>query len=417
MGEEGTESRQSSDSASAARRRDKTPAIAGGPAHSFTPGQRMLILDIWDRSELSAREIAPLVGLCAHTLYDWKKRFDQNGPAGLADRPRGKPALGSRLPEPTQRAIQLLKRKHPDWGVDRIQDVLMRGEGFTASTGAIQRVLVEAGYQVETAPTRRHPEPRVQSFERARPNQLWQSDLFTFTLKRENRRLYMVVFLDDHSRFVVGQGVHASSRGAMVQEALEAAIANFGPPEEVLTDNGPQYHSWRGKSAFTKVLERRGIRHLVSRPRHPQTLGKTERFWGTLWRECMQEAVFQGVEDARQRIGHFIDHYNFQRPHQGIEGLVPADRYFSAESEVRKTLEERVAQNAVDLARHGEPRKAFYLTGRVGGEGISLHGEGGKVILTRNGGTREEVDLKATGKREHPDEKPPQEAESSGGES
>jgi transposase InsO family protein len=377
----------------------------------------MLILDIWDRSELSAREIAPLVGLCAHTLYDWKKRFDQNGPAGLADRPRGKPALGSRLPEPTQRAIQLLKRKHPDWGVDRIQDVLMRGEGFTASTGAIQRVLVEAGYQVETAPTRRHPEPRVQSFERARPNQLWQSDLFTFTLKRENRRLYMVVFLDDHSRFVVGQGVHASSRGAMVQEALEAAIANFGPPEEVLTDNGPQYHSWRGKSAFTKVLERRGIRHLVSRPRHPQTLGKTERFWGTLWRECMQEAVFQGVEDARQRIGHFIDHYNFQRPHQGIEGLVPADRYFSAESEVRKTLEERVAQNAVDLARHGEPRKAFYLTGRVGGEGISLHGEGGKVILTRNGGTREEVDLKATGKREHPDEKPPQEAESSGGES
>jgi hypothetical protein len=203
----------------------------------------------------------------------------------------------------------------------------------------------------------------------------------------------------------------------MVQEALEAAIANFGPPEEVLTDNGPQYHSWRGKSAFTKVLERRGIRHLVSRPRHPQTLGKTERFWGTLWRECMQEAVFQGVEDARQRIGHFIDHYNFQRPHQGIEGLVPADRYFSAESEVRKTLEERVAQNAVDLARHGEPRKAFYLTGRVGGEGISLHGEGGKVILTRNGGTREEVDLKATGKREHPDEKPPQEAESSGGES
>jgi transposase InsO family protein len=356
-----------------------------------------------------------LVGLSPPTLYDWKKRFDQHGPAGLADRPRGKPALGSRLPEPTQRAIQLLKRKHPDWGVDRIQDVLMRGEGFTASTGAIQRVLVEAGYQVEAAPTRRHPQPKVQSFERARPNQLWQTDLFTFTLKRENRRLYLVVFLDDHSRFVVGRGLQASSRGAMVQEALEAAIANFGPPEEILTDNGPQYHSWRGKSAFTKLLERRGIRHLVSRPRHPQTLGKTERFWGTLWRECLQEAVFQGVEDARQRIGHFIDHYNFQRPHQGIAGLVPADRYFAAESEVRKTLEERVVQNAVDLARHGEPRKSFYLTGRVGDEGISLHGEGGKVILTREGATREEVDLQATGKREHPEAVPAPDTESSGG--
>jgi hypothetical protein len=129
----------------------------------------------------------------------------------------------------------------------------------------------------------------------------------------------------------------------------------------------------------------------------------------------LQEAVFQGVEDARERIGHFVDYYNFQRPHQGIEGLVPADRYFSAGSEVRKTLEERVARNAVDLARHGEPRKSFYLTGRVGGEGLSLHGEGGKVILTREGGTREEVDLQATGKREHPEEEQQPEVEHPGG--
>ena len=79
---------------------------------------------------------------------------------------------------------------------------------------------------------------------------------------------------------------------------------------------------------------------------------------------------------------------------------MPADRYFSAASEVRKTLEERVARNALDLARHGEPRKNFYLTGRVGSEGISLHGEGGRVILTKEGGGREEVDLEVTGKRE-----------------
>jgi transposase InsO family protein len=375
-----------------------------GAKESFKPQQRLLILDIWERSELPAKEVAPLVGITPHTLNEWKKRFDQYGPAGLEDKQRGRPILGSRLPEPTQRAILLLKRRNPDWGVDRIQNVLLRGEGFAASSGAIQRVLVEAGYQVEAAPTKRHPEPRAKSFERARPNQLWQTDLFTFTLKRENRRVYLVVFLDDCSRYVVGHGLHASSTAAVVQEVLESAIANFGPPEEILTDNGPQYHSWRGKSAFTKLLERRGIRHLVSRPRHPQTLGKVERFWGTLWRECVQEAVFNGMEDARRRLAHFMDHYNFQRPHQGIDGLVPADRYFSAESEVRKTLEERVEQNALDWARHGEPRKNFYLTGRVGDEGISLHGEGGKVILTRDGGTREEVDLQVTGKREHPEE-------------
>jgi transposase InsO family protein len=392
-----------SPAAAAPKKKEKVPAEPV-VRPSFTPQQRLLILDIWDRSSLPAREMASVVGVTSHTLQGWKKRFDQFGPVGLEDKQRGKPKTGSRLPEPTQRAILLLKRKHPEWGVDRIQDVLLRGEGFAASPGAIQRVLVEDGYEVEVVPTKRHPEPRVQRFERARPNQLWQSDLFTFTLKRENRRVYLVGFLDDHSRFVVSHGLHASSTSAMVQEALEAGIADFGPPEEVLTDNGPQYHSWRGKSAFAKVLQRRGIRHIVSRPRHPQTLGKVERFWQSLWRECLEESVFQGLDDARRRVSHYIDHYNFQRPHQGIEGLVPADRFFSAESEVRKTLEERVAQNALDLARHGEPRKSFYLTGRVGGEGISLHGQGGKVILTKESGGREEVDLQVTGKREHPEE-------------
>ena len=83
---------------------------------------------------------------------------------------------------------------------------------------------------------------------------------------------------------------------------------------------------------------------------------------------------------------------------------MPADRYFSAAPEIRKTLEARVAANAVDLAIHGIPRKTVYLAGRVGDESISLHGEGDRVILTRDDGTREEVDLKATGKRADPDE-------------
>jgi hypothetical protein len=99
----------------------------------------------------------------------------------------------------------------------------------------------------------------------------------------------------------------------------------------------------------------------------------------------------------------FVELYSFQRTHQGIEGLVPADRYFSAAPEVRKTLEARVAANALDLARHGTPRKSFYLTGRVGGEGVSLHGEGGRVVLTKEDGTREEVDLRVTGKRAEPE--------------
>jgi len=357
----------------------------------FSPQERLLILDTWQRSGLPAGDFAPLVGLSKHTLYLWKKRFAEHGPAGLTDQPRGV-SKGSKVNEVTKRTIVMLKEAHPEWGCQRISDELVRGPALSASPAAVARVLHEAGYQLEERVTRPHAD-KVRSFERAKPNQLWQTDLFTFVLKRQNRRLHLVGFMDDHSRFIVGFGLHATASTALVLEVLRAAITSYGPPEEILTDNGPQYVTWRGKSQFSRELTQQGIRQVIARPKHPQTLGKIERFWGTMWRECLERSVFMDLEEARQRIGHFIDHYNFQRPHQGLEGLAPADRFFSAAPAVLKTLKERVAANALELARHGELRPPFYVTGQVAGQSFSVHAEGERVILTRPGQPRQEVEL------------------------
>ena len=357
---------------------------------AFTAEQRLLVLDAWRRSGLPAGDFAPLVGLSRHTLYTWKKRFEDHGPAGLADKPKGTPA-GSRLPEVTRRTILMLKEAHPDWGCQRISDMLLRGPALPASPAAVARVLHEEGYESVETPTTPH-EPKVNFFERARPNQLWQTDLFTFILKRQNRRAYLVAFMDDHSRFVTGYGLHASQSTALVLEVFRAAIAGFGTPEEVLTDNGTQYVTWRGKSAFARECDKRGIRQVVASPHRPQTLGKVERFWGTLWRECVETAVFTDLGDARTRVGLFIDHYNFQRPHQGIGASTPADRFFGAAEEVKRTLLARVAANALALARQGVPKAPFYLTGQAGGQPFSVHAEGERVILTRADG-RQEIDL------------------------
>jgi transposase InsO family protein len=280
--------------------------------------------------------------------------------------------------------------------------MLVRGPALPASPSAVARVLHEAGYELSDEPTAPHPD-KVRHFERARPNQLWQTDLFTFVLKRQNRRVYLVAFMDDHSRFLVSYGLHASQSSALVLEVLRAGLTSYGAPEEILTDNGSQYVTWRGKSQFTRELEKRGIQQVVARPRHPQTLGKIERFWGTLWRECLESAIFLDMGDAQRRIGLFIDAYNFQRPHQGIGGLVPADRYFGAASEVLKTLKARVAANALELARHGVPKEPLYLTGQVGGQPVSIHGEGERVILTGPEGKRQEIDLAAPPAHELPE--------------
>ncbi|HZN02229.1 MAG TPA: DDE-type integrase/transposase/recombinase [Candidatus Polarisedimenticolia bacterium] len=376
------------------RESEMQPQVAG---QALSGEQRLLILDAWRRSELTAGEFGKIAGVTAHTLYAWRRRFEALGPAGLDEKKRGAPS-GSRVAEATKRAILMMKEKHEEWGCERIHDMLMRSAGFMASAGAVAKVLREAGYESEARKSEAHPD-KPREFERAKPNQLWQSDLFTFLLKREGRRLYLVGFMDDHSRFLVGCGIFASSSGAVVREVFEAAIANFGAPEEVLTDQGPQYHTWRGTSEFGKLCAKRGIRQIVARARHPQTLGKIERFWGTLWRECVEQAVFQSLDDARRRVGLFIDYYNFQRTHQGLDGLVPADRYFQAAPQVLETLKKRVEANALDIAQHGTPRQSVYLTGRVGEAGITLHGEGGKLVLQTSEGGRQEVDLTAPGRR------------------
>jgi transposase InsO family protein len=374
------------------RQRRRALALPVPKSEALRPEQRLLLLDTWQRSGLPAADFAALVGISKFTLFAWKKKFEQEGPAGLMDKPKGTPA-GSRLPELTKRTILMLKQANPDWGCQKISDLLLRGPALPASASAVAKVLHEAGYQLEEVSSRSHP-PRETRFERAKPNQLWQTDLFTFMLKRQNRRVYLVAFLDDHSRFLVGYGLHASQSSALVIEVLRASLTAYGVPEEILTDNGSQYVTWRGKSAFAKELDKRGVKQIVATPRRPQTLGKIERFWGTLWRECIESAVFVDLGDARQRIGLFIDHYNFQRPHQGIEGLVPADRFFGAAAEVRRTLEARVQANALELARHGLPKTPFYLTGQAGGQPFSVHAEGERVILTRGEG-RQEIDLVA----------------------
>ena len=121
----------------------------------------------------------------------------------------------------TKRAILMMKQDNPDWGCERISALLLRGPALPASPQAVAHVLHEAGYETEEVPTHPHAPP-IHHFERARPNQLWQTDLFTFVLKRQNRRVYLVAFMDDHSRFLVGYGLHASqSRGPVLDDLVE----------------------------------------------------------------------------------------------------------------------------------------------------------------------------------------------------
>src|SRR5262245_22274013 len=341
------------------------------------------------------RDVAKAFGVSEAAVTKWLSQFRQDGAEGLMGRRGGQPKRPSR-PTPQRERIVELKKSHEDWGTRRIRDVLRRFEALGVSEQQVRKILHEEGL-IQAAPVVVDRDHGPRRFERSAPNQLWQSDIFTF-LHRRQERLYVCVFMDDHSRFVVGHALAHHQKSVLVMEAFERGVAAFNQPEEVLTDNGRQYTVWRGETEFEIALKRLGIRHIRSRPQHPQTLGKVERFWKTLWDEFLGRTVFAHYVDAQHRLEHFVKHYNFQRPHQALDGAVPADRYFRAAAHVRAEIERQVAANALRLALEQPPRKPFYVVGQLGDQHLSI-AAGGTGLEVRVGDTSQTIPLK-----EHDDE-------------
>lgn len=351
------------------------------------------LLVVQERMKGTSQErVAAAFGVSVGAVQKWTAAFRRHGPTALeAKRGRGGKVGLRKLKTPVSEQVIELKQQNETWGTRRIRDVLARFEAIGVSEQQVRRILHEEGL-IKTPEPPNEREPQVRRFERATPNQLWQSDIFTFRLRR-SERLYVCVFMDDHSRFVVGHALAHHQKSALVMEAFERGIAAYGQPTEVLTDNGRQYTVWRGKTEFEELLARMGVQHIRSRPQHPQTLGKVERFWKTLWDEFLGRTVFAHVFDAQQRLAHFLNHYNFQRPHQALDGLVPADRFFKAAAHVRAEIERAVQANELRLAQEQPPRKPFYVVGQLGDQRLSI-AAGATGLQVQLGNTSETIPLK-----------------------
>jgi transposase InsO family protein len=361
----------------------------------YSPEERRAVIEAFTRSGMSQRSFARMWGVAIKSLSSWLTRYEEGGPKALEPRPR-EPGCGGfarQIAPSVLDEIVRTKRRFPDFGLRRVRDFLARFHGVRVSAGSVRRTLGEVGIEPLPAPKRRRKSRQPRFFERARPGELWQSDITSFVLSRHGTRVYLVAFLDDHSRYIVSWSLAVSQRTELVTDALKEGIARFGKPKEVLTDQGRQYFAWRGKSDFQKLLAREGIAHVVSRAHHPETLGKCERFWETVGREFWERARPQELHDARERLGHFIAHYNHFRPHQGIGGLVPADRFFGAEDALRKTLEAKLTQDELLVALSETPRQSVYVFGQVGDQQVSLVGEKGKLVIRTSAGQSREVGI------------------------
>lgn len=318
------------------------------------------------------------------TLRKWVKRYREEGESGLRNRSTRPDTPKSRLPAAVHQAMVDVKRAHPSFGVRKIAQWLKRTLFLPGSAETVRQTLHrrQAMPDPPRKKIRRNP-PKPRFFERSTPNQMWQSDIFSFRVN--GQAIYLIGFIDDYSRYLTGLGVFRSQTAENVLEVYRRAVGDYGLPKEMLTDNGKQYAAWRGKSRFQMELAKDRIHHIRSAPHHPMTLGKIERFWKTIWEEFLERARFESFENAQERVGYWLKYYNHQRPHQGIEGMCPADRFFSIQKEVREAVERGLEANLQELALRGRPQAPFYMVGRVGQQNVVLQAERGQVRILVDG--------------------------------
>lgn len=357
----------------------------GQNQHSPYPFElRLRVVRMYLEEEYPIQMICKETGVGRSTISTWVRKYRLEGEEGLKSK-HPIPRRNRRTNRSVEKKIVDLKKENPTYGPRRIADILKRFFLIKTSPTTVQKKLVEKNLveKKRKKPKRNLPKPRF--FERSKPNQMWQSDICTFRLAGKNA--YLIGFIDDYSRYITGLRLYRSQTAANVLETYRRAVGEYGVPKEMLTDNGRQYVNWRGTTKFQRELQKDRIKHIRSRPHHPMTLGKIERFWQSILQEFLLRAQFDSFENAQQRIVIWINYYNHRRPHQGIKSLCPADRYFEIQNELKQTLAKGIEDNALELALRGKPRDPFYMVGRMNDQNVVIRAEKGKLRMLVNKGS------------------------------
>ena len=193
-----------------ARRPKRRAKIKKRRVRAYPPEFRLRAVLMHLEGGLTQKEVARQVGISPNTFNTWVLAYRREGADSYLFRdappPRGGGASRARLPGAVRDQIIELKKQNRSWGVRRIAQVLRRLFLMQASPETVRRTLNQEKLM---EPARKKPRRNISKprrFERAQPNQLWQSDIFTFLLRR-HQRLYLTAFMDDHSRFIVGYGL------------------------------------------------------------------------------------------------------------------------------------------------------------------------------------------------------------------
>ena len=269
-------------------------------------------------------------GVSRETFYVWRRRYREEGLAGLVPRSSAAKTSPNRTPTSVEDAVVALRKELDESGLDAgaatiHTHLLRRRMPAVPSVATIWRILVRRGF-VLPAP-RNRPHASWRRFVAAAPNELWQADATKWVIGIG--QVEILTFLDDHSRLVVGCRAVACATTENTWELFSAAADRWGLPNGQLSDNGLNFSGrLRGfEVSFEINLRAAGVRPITSRPYHPQTCGKVERFQQTLKKWLRRQPLARDLDELQVQLDWFINYYNTQRPHRAIDNHTPLEQW------------------------------------------------------------------------------------------
>jgi len=273
-----------------------------------------------NRSELCRR-----FGISRQTGYKWLDRFAA-GEEDLADRSRRPGGSPGRSAAEIEAQVLVVRDAHPAWGARKIARRLSDEGRAPPAVSTVHAILRRHG---RVAPPSGRPGEPYQRFEKDAPNDLWQMDFKGHRPLGNGGSCHPLTMIDDHSRFALCLAACADEQGATVKKHLETAFRRYGLPEAMYVDNGGPWgftlqEPWTRLSVWLLKL---GVGVIHSRPYHPQSRGKNERFHRTLEAEVFALTRFGNLSAAQRAFDCWRDVYNLDRPHEAIGLNTPASRY------------------------------------------------------------------------------------------
>jgi len=298
------------------------------------------VLCLVERSPLPVVQTLKELNLAPSTYYRWKRKYAERGMAGLKDLPSVARRVWNRLGDEERDRVVEYALEHPSLSPREVATRLIDREGQFVSESTVYRILRGAGL-VKPPETKGFPAGKEYHTKPSGPNKLWHTDASYFFVIGWGY-YYLISTLDDFSRFILGWRVQSSMASARIMEVIQDAIEFCGiptvpvePGPALLTDRGPGFLS----KALEEFLKIRAMKHIVASPYHPQTNGKLERYHRTA-KARVNVFVYDSPEGLTEAMDEFVTYYNYQRYHEALGNVTPADVYYGRREAIHARRQE-----------------------------------------------------------------------------